>query len=47
VHVRLTETEARRFRQRLDKLVDDVCARETQDGTMYGFVTGFYPMPDE
>jgi DNA-binding transcriptional ArsR family regulator len=47
VHVRLTEAEARRFRKRLDKLVDDFRARETQDGATYGFVTGFYPMPDE
>jgi len=47
LHVRLTQAEARRFRKRLDRLVDDFTAHEAKDGDMYGFVTGFYPMPDE
>ena len=30
--------------RRLDKLVEDVRARETTEGDMYGFALGFYPL---
>jgi DNA-binding transcriptional ArsR family regulator len=44
IHVRLTEAEARRVMRRLDKLVEDVRARETAEGEMRGLALGFYPL---
>ena len=47
VHVRLSDADARRFVQRLNRLVDDFRARAQRAGAMYGLVTAFYPMRDE
>lgn len=47
LHVRLSEEDARRFRRRLNKLVEDFRTRETVGGSMYGLATALYPMRDE
>jgi DNA-binding transcriptional ArsR family regulator len=47
LHVRLSEEDARRFRRRLNKLVDDFRARETLGGATYGLATALYPVRDE
>ena len=46
VHARLTETEAKRFLRRLEKLIDEFRARESADGDPYGFALGFYPVDE-
>jgi DNA-binding transcriptional ArsR family regulator len=47
LHVRLSEDDARRFRRRLNKLVEDFRAQETRGGTTYGLATALYPVRDE
>jgi DNA-binding transcriptional ArsR family regulator len=47
LHVRLSEEDARRFRRRLNKLVEDFRTRETRGGAMYGLATALYPLRDE
>ncbi|HXY84931.1 MAG TPA: ArsR family transcriptional regulator [Gaiellaceae bacterium] len=39
---RLSTADARRFRRRLERLVDDVRAADSPDGRPYGLVTGLY-----
>jgi DNA-binding transcriptional ArsR family regulator len=43
VHARLAEIDVRRFRLRLERLVDEMRARESADGSLYGLVVGLYP----
>jgi DNA-binding transcriptional ArsR family regulator len=47
LHVRLTKEDARRFRRRLNKLVDDFRVRETCGGTMYALATALYKVRDD
>jgi DNA-binding transcriptional ArsR family regulator len=43
VHARLTPPDARRYRQRLERLAADFRARDTAAGEPYGLVVGLYP----
>lgn len=43
LYVRLSEPDARRFKRRLDRLVEDFRAAETADGEPHGLVFGLYP----
>jgi hypothetical protein len=46
LHIRLSETDARRFERRIAKLTEDFCRRATAEGRMYGLVTGLFPTED-
>jgi DNA-binding transcriptional ArsR family regulator len=43
VHARLSAADVRRFRLRLERLVEDIRARESADGSLHGLVVGLYP----
>ncbi len=43
LHARLSALDVRRFKLRLERLVDEMHARETADGELYGLVFGLYP----
>lgn len=47
LHVRLTPEDAKRFRRRVDRLVEDFSAAEIPEGDVHALVLGFYPMEEE
>jgi DNA-binding transcriptional ArsR family regulator len=43
VHARLSDLDVRRFRLRLQRLVEEMRTRETPDGALHGLAVAFYP----